>query len=163
MLEVPRHAGCPFCEYLDGSRPCAFVFRGDTVSTFLNRTQYERGALLVVPNEHRETILDLDSDLLARVYSEAQRVAGGVVAAFGAVGVNIFHNSGVRAGQTISHFHVHVVPRYGSSEPWRNFRAEEFDHMPVDQLEEIAVPLRVALNGGHRSKPGSRKSDEERR
>lgn len=144
MLEVPRHVGCPFCEYIRGVEPCAFISRKDKVSSFMNRAQFERGALLIVPNEHRETILDLEPDLVGGIYSEAQRIAGGMVKAFGAVGVNIFHNSGVRAGQRVSHLHVHVVPRYESSKPWR-FHEVEVDQTPADELEKIAAALRAAL------------------
>ncbi|NNE35498.1 MAG: HIT family protein [Rhodothermales bacterium] len=131
---------------MDGIRPCAFVFRNERVATFMNRAQYERGALLIVPIEHHETILELEPDLLAEVYSEAQRIAGGMVRALGAVGVNVFHNGGVRAGQTVSHLHVHVVPRYETSEPWKRFHTDDFEHTPVDELEEIAEVLRSALS-----------------
>jgi histidine triad (HIT) family protein len=111
----------------------------------MNRTQYERGALLVVPNAHRETVLDVEADLLGSIYSEAKALAAAMVHAFGAVGVNVFSNNGVPAGQSIAHFHVHVVPRYAASEPFRSFRAEEFEHMPIGELEELARELREAL------------------
>ena len=144
MLEAPKHDGCPFCEYLVGTKACAFVSRNDGVSAFMNRAQYERGAVLVVPNAHRGTLLELERDLVSSLYLEAHRIAGGMVKAFAAVGVNVFHNSGVRAGQSISHVHVHVVPRYESSTPWRRFHEEEFEHTPVDELEKIAAQLRDA-------------------
>ena len=146
MFEIPKHAGCPFCEYIAGVRPCAFVSRNDRVSSFMNRTQYERGGLLVVPNAHRQTILELEVELLGSIYAEAQRLASAMARGLGALGVNVFHNSGVRAGQSIAHFHVHVVPRYESSEPWRSFHEAEFDHKPVEELEEIADVLRSALS-----------------
>lgn len=147
MFQVPKHDACPFCEYLAGTRPCAFVFRDEVVSAFMNRTQYERGALLIVPNEHRETILDVEPEVLARIYRQAQRVAAAMVQAFGVVGVNVFHNSGVRAGQTVPHMHVHVVPRYESSKPSRRFNEQDFDHTPLEDLEKIAGQLRNVLIG----------------
>jgi histidine triad (HIT) family protein len=145
MLEVPIHAGCPFCDYLDGVERCAFVSQNHRTSSFVNRAQFERGALLVVPNEHRETILELEPDLLGAIYREAQRLAGAMVKAFGAIGVNVFQNNGVRAGQSVAHFHVHVVPRYVSSKPWR-FHEVDVEHTPIDELEKIAVELRAALS-----------------
>jgi histidine triad (HIT) family protein len=111
----------------------------------MNRTQYERGALLVVPNVHRPTVLEMETGLLARVYAQTQLLARAMAEGLGAVGANIFNNSGVRAGQSIAHFHVHVVPRYESSEPWRSFHASEFDHVPVDDLDKVARVLRAAL------------------
>lgn len=146
VIEVPSHSGCPFCDYLNGAVPCSFVLRNERVSAFMNRAQYERGALLIVPNSHHETILELAPELVFSIYSEAQRIAGGMVKVFGAVGVNVFNNSGVRAGQTVSHFHVHIVPRYESSEPWKRFHTDDFEHTPVDELENIAAELRIALS-----------------
>lgn len=58
---------CPFCRYLDGTDPCAFVVRTATVSAFVNRTQYERGALLVVPNRHVATLIEASDEEAAEV------------------------------------------------------------------------------------------------
>lgn len=145
VFETPVSTGCAFCDYLSDAEPCAFVTRGSSVSTFLNRTQYERGAALLVPNRHLETILDLDEGLMRDLYAEAQRLAHGMIAAFGAVGLNMFQNNGLRAGQTISHYHVHLVPRYSNSVPTRIFREEDYPHAPLEELRKRAAELRAAL------------------
>lgn len=145
MFEVPAHTGCPFCDYLAGIAPCAFVTRGDLVSAFMNRAQYERGAVLLVPNRHVATILDLDEELMRALYVEAQRLAQAMIGAFGATGMNMFQNNGVRAGQTIAHLHIHLVPRYSGSEPARIFREEEFPHAPMEELLGCAGKLHEAL------------------
>ncbi|HEX2138245.1 MAG TPA: HIT family protein [Woeseiaceae bacterium] len=145
MFEAPRHEGCPFCDYLAGKTPCAFVTRGELVSAFLNRAQYELGALLLVPNRHVANILELDEELMLALYVEAQRLAKATIDAFGAVGLNMFQNNGVRAGQTISHLHIHLVPRYPGSEPARIFREQEYPRTAVSVLEERAAELRAAL------------------
>src|SRR5690606_16808080 len=124
---------------------CAFVTRGPLLSSFLNRAQFERGAVLLVPNRHVESLLELDGELAAAIYPEAQRIARGLIRAFGAVGLNMFQNNGVRAGQTVSHFHVHLVPRYETSIPWQRFHESDFPHSPLDELERIAAQLRSAL------------------
>jgi histidine triad (HIT) family protein len=146
VIEPPSHTGCPFCDYLNGVERCAFISQNDAVSSFLNRAEFERGATLVVPNVHLETILQLDANMITQLYCEAQRIARGMVQAFRAVGVNVFHNSGVRAGQSVSHLHVHVVPRYETSKPWQRFRESELERTPIDELEVVANELRVALS-----------------
>ncbi|HET6630598.1 MAG TPA: HIT family protein [Woeseiaceae bacterium] len=145
MFEVPAHEGCPFCDYLAGETPCAFVLRGDRVSAFLNRAQYEHGALLLVPNRHVATILDLDEELMQALYGAAQRIAQALIDAFGAVGMNMFQNNGVRAGQTIAHLHIHLVPRYRDSEPARIFREEDCPRTSIEELLARAGTLRDAL------------------
>jgi histidine triad (HIT) family protein len=142
-VELPDPADCPFCRYLENRTPCAFVARGPTVSAFLNRTQYERGALLVVPNTHVTTLLDASATLVAEVHLEARRLAIRLVETLGATGVNVFQNNGVPAGQTVGHYHVHVVPRYPGSDPARRFRERDFDHTPLEELEVLARQLQA--------------------
>lgn len=145
MFETPSHDSCPFCEYLAGAAPCAFITRGSQVSAFLNRAQFERGALLLIPNRHVESILDLEAGLIAAIYIEAQRIAKGLVRALDAKGLNVFQNNGVRAGQSVSHYHVHLVPRYETSRPWRRFRESAFEHTAIEELENLARALRASI------------------
>ena len=142
-LELPREDPCPFCEYLAGRAPCAFVRRGANVSSLLNRAQYERGALLVVPNAHIGSLLDASEALVSEVYIEAQRLSRILVDRLGATGVNVFQNNGRSAGQTVAHFHVHVVPRYPSSDPARRFREADFERTGLEELRVLAEELRA--------------------
>lgn len=136
---------CPFCEYLKGTVPCAFVYRGDVVSAFLNRTQYERGALLVVPNVHAVSLLEASDTLVMELYREARRLAHLLVDRLGATGMNVFQNNGVAAGQSIPHYHIHVVPRYPSSDPGRCFHETDFEITPAGELDRLAQYLQAGL------------------
>jgi histidine triad (HIT) family protein len=144
-LQMPTEDDCPFCGYLAGARPCAFIARGSLVSSFLNRAQFERGAALLVPNAHVTSLLQLERDVMLAIFEEAQRLTAAMVKAFGAVGLNMFQNNGIKAGQSVSHYHVHLVPRYDTSESGKLFNATDFPHTPVAELEKIAVELRRAL------------------
>ena len=144
---IPVEDDCPFCAYLAGAADCAFVARGELVSAFMNPAQFERGAALVIPNEHVGSLLEVDRDVMAAVYHECQRLARGMVSAFGAVGLNVFQNKGIKAGQSVSHYHVHLVPRYQESQPGRLFRASEYPQTPLAELRTIADELRDALAG----------------
>ena len=146
MFETPVQDSCAFCDYLSGLKPCAFVTRSPRVSSFMNRAQYELGAVLVVPNSHLKTILDLDQQSMSDLYLEAQRLAFGMIKAFGAVGLNMFQNSGIQAGQTVPHLHLHLVPRYPNSDSRRIFREEDYPHAAMDELEERAAELRAVLS-----------------
>jgi histidine triad (HIT) family protein len=141
-LQIPRIGQCAFCAYLSGTTPCVFVHRGDVVSSLLNRTQYERGALLVISNTHTESVLSAGVDLINATYLEARRLARLLVDRMGATGVNIFQNNGIPAGQTVPHYHVHVVPRYATSDPARRFRESDFDVTPLQELAAVAQELR---------------------
>jgi histidine triad (HIT) family protein len=147
-IMLPPADFCWFCRYLAGYAPCAFVARNDYVAAWVNIRQYERGALLVAPIRHLPTVFDLDADTLAAVYSEASRVGRAVVEAFGATGLNIFQNNGEHAGQSIPHHHVHVVPRYPTSERRRIFQQEEFTPVQWSTQLETARIVRAALRDG---------------
>ena len=136
---------CAFCEYLAGTRPCAFVRRTDAVASFVNLRQYERGALLVVPTRHASTVLDLHPDIVGLVHAEAALLGRALVRAFGATGLNIFQNNGVDAGQHVAHFHTHVVPRYPGSDPTRIYLQGDFEPVPMSEQETIARSVRSAL------------------
>src|SRR5688572_8724615 len=64
-IQLPTYEPCPFCSYLAGTQPCAFVTRTPLVAAIVNIRQYERGAMLVIPIDHRPTVFDLESELLA--------------------------------------------------------------------------------------------------
>jgi histidine triad (HIT) family protein len=141
----PSTDSCSFCRYLAGHAPCAFISRNKDVAAFVNIRQYERGALLVVPVRHFPTVFDLDASMLASVYAEAQRVGRAVVQAFDATGLNIFQNNGSHAGQSIPHHHIHVVPRYPTSEPQRIFHQADFEPVPWSVQMDVANRIRTAL------------------
>ena len=145
-INVPAMQRCAFCDYIAGTRPCAFVRRGELVSSFINLRQYERGATLIVPNSHFATAFDVNAALFGAVYSEAAQIGRALVRAFGATGLNIFQNNGIDAGQTEPHYHVHVVPRYPESDPRKIFRSMEVEPAGMDHQVDIAAAIREALD-----------------
>ena len=100
-IRLPVVTTCGFCEYIAGTRECASIRRGAVVSSLVNRTQYETGALLIIPNRHPSTVLDLDAATLEAVGIEAQLLVRALVEGFEATGINIFQNNGVEQTSTI--------------------------------------------------------------
>ena len=140
-IRLPTVTACAFCEYIAGTREGAFVRRGALVSSIVNRTQYESGALLIIANRHLSTVLELDAATLAAVGIEAQSLARVLVERFEATGVNIFQNNGVDANQHYPHYHMHVVPRYPGSDPTKIY--SEADFAPISLAEQRALAARI--------------------
>lgn len=136
---------CSFCQDLSGERECAFIVQNDGAAAELDERQYERGAMLVIPSSHRASILDIEPDELSAVYRLVKQVATAATAAFGATGMSIFQNNGLSAGQSEPHFHVHVVPRYATSDPERRFLQRDYEVLPMDRQRAIAEEIRRAL------------------
>lgn len=111
----------------------------------LDERQYERGAMLVLPKVHRESMLDIEPHEIDAVYRLAKNVARAATAAFGASGLNVFQNNGTKAGQHEPHFHVHVVPRYKASDPNRRFLQRDYDVISLEEQRAIAELIRARL------------------
>ncbi len=142
---VAPYDTCSFCLDLSGERECAFITENDYAAAQVDERQYERGAMLVIPRHHRETILDIEESELEAVYALAKRVAAAAERAYGAVGANIYQNNGLKASQHEPHFHVHVVPKYDDSESEKLFLQRNYDAIPIDEQRQIADTLRAAL------------------
>lgn len=105
---------------------------------FLNPRQYGLGAMLVIPKRHAPTVLDLEPAEAAAVMRHVHRLAQALAKAFDPSGLNIFQNNGIAAGQTVAHYHVHVVPRYPGDLGDTVFHAEDFEPTPYEERVLIA-------------------------
>ena len=144
-FELAPYLSCSFCEDLAGARECAFIAENEHAVAEIDERQYERGAMLVIPKNHRESILEIERSEIEGVYSLVRDVARGATVAFGAVGMNVFQNNGSKAGQHEPHFHVHVVPRYKASDPNRRFLQRDFSVISVEEQRVIAELVKAAI------------------
>jgi histidine triad (HIT) family protein len=102
---------CLFCKIVAGEIPATKVHEDDRTIAFMDINPVTRGHLLVVPRAHSRDLLEIDPADLAATLEAAQALAGKAMRALEADGVNVVNNCGQAAGQTVFHFHVHVVPR----------------------------------------------------
>lgn len=109
---VTAHELCPFCEIVAGRQHQEIVYTDDTVIGFLCEPPASWGHVLVVPREHRTDIWDILPQEAGSAIAAARLLATVLRDDLGAIGVNLRHNSGSKAGQDVFHFHLHVVPRY---------------------------------------------------
>lgn len=144
-IVIPQRETCPFCESLVGLRQCAFVYRDETISSFVTPRRYGKGAMLVIPNRHAPTILELYADELSAIFQHAQELTQALMRAYDAEGFNIFQNNGVSAGQTVPHYHLHIVPRYRGEEPNRVFGEGRVERVSIEERILIAEEIRRHL------------------
>lgn len=105
-----------FCKIVDGEIPCHKVYEDENVLAFLDISQTTKGHTLVIPKKHYDNLLSTPQEVLHQVMDVAQRIGQVQVKMLGAKGVNILSNAYEAAGQSVMHFHVHVIPRYGKRE-----------------------------------------------
>ena len=136
---------CIFCRLVAGEIPSAKVCEDELTVAFMDIGQVNPGHVLVATKRHAVTLLDITPEEAAAVLQTAQRVARAVQAAFDPPGMTLFQANGPVGGQTVFHFHLHVLPRHaddGMALAWP--RKEPGPAV----LQAYAARLRAALQDG---------------
>lgn len=148
-LELPGRAPCPFCEYLAGggewAGQWAIVEELRETLAFIAPKPLRSGHVLVILKRHAPTILDLTPDELDAAMRHAQRIAMAVARAMDPTGLNVFQNNGVAAGQSVPHYHVHVLPTFKGDEPGRFIQPEERVLVPLEERNHLAARIAAEL------------------
>ena len=105
-----------FCKIVGGEIPCYKLYEDDDVLAFLDISQVTKGHALVISKQHFDNFLSTPQEVMHKVMDVAQRIGQVDIKLLGAKGVNILSNCYPAAGQSVMHFHVHVIPRYGEGE-----------------------------------------------
>lgn len=135
---------CIFCKIAAGEIPCHKVYEDDDVLAFLDISQSTIGHTLVIPKKHYDNFLSTPKELMNRCMNVAQTIGQIQIRELHAKGVNILTNCYKEAGQTVMHFHIHVIPRYFEGD---GFRLEMKENMDLKNLSlpAIASQLRNKL------------------
>lgn len=130
-----------FAKILRGEIPATRVFEDEHTLAFMDVMPQSDGHTLVVPKAPAENLFDLDPEMAATVMRNGQIIAAAVKRAFNADGITLMQFNGAEAGQTVFHFHLHIVPRY-AGQPLRTH-----GHNMADPalLEEQARRIRKEL------------------
>lgn len=107
---------CIFCKISSKIISSNVVYEDDDVIAFLDISQTTKGHTLVISKEHYSNFLTTPKEMMHKVMDVAQRIGQAQIMMLGAKGVNILSNVNKEAGQSVYHFHVHVIPRYISDE-----------------------------------------------
>lgn len=103
---------CIFCKIINNEIPSNKLYEDDDVLAFLDISQTTKGHALVIPKKHFDNFLATPKEIMHKVMDVAQAIGQMQIQKLHAKGVNILSNCYSAAGQTVPHFHVHVIPRY---------------------------------------------------
>ena len=135
---------CIFCKLVAGQIPAAKVHEDELTLAFMDIGQVNPGHVLVATKRHAANILEITEAEAGAVMQAARRIALAVQATFDPDGQTLLQANGAVGGQTVNHFHLHVVPRHaddGLTFTWP--RPEP----GMAALEGYATRLREALKG----------------
>lgn len=131
-----------FCKIVDGEIPCYKLYEDEDVLAFLDISQVTKGHSLVIPKKHYDNFLAIPQEEMHKVMDIAQRIGQVQIKLLGAQGVNILTNVYEAAGQSVNHFHVHVIPRYSND---NGFAIEMKNNAEGLNLPSIAEQIKTNL------------------
>ena len=105
-------ADCIFCKLANGEIPTATLYEDDDFRVILDAGPATEGHCLILPKAHYPNLYEMPEELLGKAHILAKHIAEQLRASLGCDGLNIVQNNGSCAGQTVFHFHIHLIPRY---------------------------------------------------
>ena len=103
---------CIFCKIANGDIPSRTIYENDLFRVILDNGPATDGHALVLPKDHYINLFEIPADTAAEAMKTAQTVAAMLKEKLHADGLNLVQNNGETAGQTVHHFHMHIIPRY---------------------------------------------------
>ena len=133
---------CIFCKIANGDIPSSTIYEDDFFRVILDLSPATKGHALILPKQHIADIFEMSEDCASKIFVLASRIAKAMKSTLGCDGLNIVQNNGSVAGQTVFHFHMHLIPRYngdGQTIGWVPGTSE------ADERDAIANQIRALL------------------
>ena len=111
-MPASQHEDCIFCKIANGEIPSATIYEDDDFRVILDLGPATKGHALILPKEHAADIYSIDEELAGKAFKLAKKITTRLKDVLGCDGYNIVQNNGEVAGQTVFHFHMHLIPRY---------------------------------------------------
>ena len=103
---------CIFCKIAKGEIPSNTIYEDDSFRVILDNGPATKGHALVLPKEHYADLFEIPEDVVGEAVKVAKKVASNMKEKLACDGLNLVQNNGEAAGQTVMHFHLHIIPRY---------------------------------------------------
>ena len=136
-----RDENCIFCKIANGEIPSATLYEDDDFRIILDLGPASRGHALLLPKEHYENLYMLPDELAAKALPVAKKMITKLTEVLGCDGYNVVQNNGETAGQTVFHFHMHLIPRYKGDQVGLGWKMGE---LTDEEREDILAKLREA-------------------
>ena len=135
-----RDENCIFCKIAAGEIPSATLYEDDDFRVILDIEPASKGHALILPKEHYANLYELDDEIAAKVLVLAKKIVTKLSDILGCEGYNIVQNNGEIAGQTVFHFHMHLIPRKAGDQA-----VPEWEHLSLsdDEMKEICDKMKM--------------------
>ncbi|MDO4328325.1 MAG: HIT family protein [Lachnospiraceae bacterium] len=133
---------CIFCKIANGEIPSATVYEDERFRAILDMGPASKGHTLILPKEHFKDVCELDEEYASKVLQLGGKIGAAMKKSLGCTGFNLVQNNGTSAGQTVFHFHMHVIPRYDNGAPIVTWEPGSPDS---EELKETAERIHAEL------------------
>ncbi len=137
---------CIFCKIIDGEIPSAKVYEDEHVYAFLDISQVTKGHTLVIPKTHKKDLHELTPEIAANLFSVVPKIANAMKDTYDLMGVNLLNNNGEFAGQSVFHYHLHILPRHGEEDGFKPVWEVHTDDYSNDDRSEMAAEIAAKIN-----------------
>lgn len=107
---------CIFCSIIKGDIPSFKIYEDNDFLAFLDIAPGTKGHTLIIPKEHAATLEELSDDKASKILVLTKKIVKAMKEVHGFTNYNIIQNNGKIAGQTVDHYHMHIIPRYSIEE-----------------------------------------------
>lgn len=125
---------CIFCKIANGEIPSKTLYEDEKFRVILDLGPATKGHALILPKEHYANLYDLPEEEAGEVMKLAKKMVVKITDKLGCEGFNLVQNNGDLAGQTVFHFHLHMIPRYQADRQTIGWKPQE---VTQEELEEI--------------------------
>lgn len=129
---------CIFCKIVKKEIPSYTLYEDETVLAFLDISQVTKGHTLVIPKKHTDNYLECDDETLAHLNKVAKNLGNKLMTKLNCEGMNILSNVNEVAGQSVKHFHLHLIPRYSENDAVKI----SFEESEKQNFEELLTLLK---------------------
>ena len=129
---------CIFCKLANGDIPTNTVYEDEDFRVILDAAPATKGHALILPKQHFADIYEIEDETLAKAAKLAKKVITREKELLGCDGYNVVQNNGEAAGQTVFHFHMHLIPRYAGGEKIVAWTPQT---LPEDEMKEICARM----------------------
>lgn len=133
---------CIFCKICKGEIPSNTIYEDENFKAFLDISPAAAGHTVLIPKTHAANLLELPDEYASQALIAARKCAKALMQALSCDGVNILQNNGEAAGQTVFHFHIHIIPRFQDDKIpliWKPMQTEG------EELASLAETIRRAM------------------
>ena len=131
---------CIFCKIAAGEIPSRKIYEDKDLIAIMDLNPTSKGHSLIIPKEHCTNIYDIDEDIAAKVMKTAKKLATKMTVALNCDGFNLLQNNGETAGQTMFHFHMHLIPRYKDADNnMLKFTSVSFSDEEMDAIRDQII------------------------